>query len=85
MVSMPNIRVVKPSNMLPVSRFFPDLQNMYRIIPIRASTGANDDGFSSNMSGFELLMPVKLNIHAVTHVPILAPIITFTACLSRLP
>ena len=77
---MPNISVANPSSMAPVSFFLLPLQNMYSIMPTRASTGVNDVGFRSCTKKFSLSMPLRLRSHAVTVVPTLAPIITLMAC-----
>ena len=79
---MPNISVAKPSRIMPVSFFLPLLQNMYRTMPIKASTGVNDDGFSSCTHTASLWIPPRLSSHAVTVVPTLAPMMTLIACRS---
>ena len=47
MVSMPNIRMAKPSSAAPVFFARSRLLNRYSTTPISASTGENDVGFSS--------------------------------------
>ena len=51
-------------------------------MPISASTGVKDDGFSSRTITLALSMSPRLRIQAVTVVPTLAPIITLMACRS---
>ena len=63
-----------------MSFFFVSLQNRYRIIPTRDSTGTKEEGFSSPTNRLPLSMPERLRIHAVTVVPTLAPIMTWMAC-----
>ena len=82
MVSMPNMSVAKPSRIMPVSFLRLSLLNIYIIIPISASTGVNDVGLRSCTHTASPLMPPRLSSHAVTVVPILAPMITPIACLS---
>ena len=77
--SMPNISVAKPSRMRPVSFFLP-LPVRYRMMPITASTGVNDDGFSSCRNRLSPLMPDSDSSHAVTVVPMFAPMITGIDC-----
>ena len=43
-------------------------------------TGVNDDGFNRRMKKLLLSIPARLKIHAVTVVPIFAPIITLMDC-----
>ena len=50
------------------------------MIPTRASTGVKEDGFNSLINRFPLSIPARLNSHAVTVVPTLAPIMTLMAC-----
>ena len=52
------------------------------MIPISARTGVKDEGFSSATQTFLLSMPARLRIHAVTVVPIFAPIMTLIDCRS---
>ena len=79
-VSIPNIRIANPRRILPISFFLElSLQVIVIIIPITASTGENDDGFKRLIHPAPLI-PVSDNIHEVTVVPILAPIIIPTAC-----
>ena len=51
-------------------------------MPISASIGVNDVGFNSFITKLSLEIPPRLSIHAVTVVPIFAPIITPMDCLS---
>ena len=80
-MSMPNINVANPSRMVAVS-FFLLLEEgiMYNTMPIKASTGVKDMGFSSCTNSASPSIPLKLSSHAVTVVPTLAPIITLMAC-----
>ena len=79
-VSIPNIRVAKPRRIIPVSFFLKLLQNIYKIIPIKASIGVKEVGLKRLTSILSLSIPVILIIHAVTVVPTFAPIITLIAC-----
>ena len=79
-VSMPNIRVAKPSRMVPVSCRLVFLPDIYRIMPIRARTGVKEEGFNSLTSTLPLSIPARLSSQAVTVVPMLAPMITLMAC-----
>ena len=45
-----------------------------------ARIGVNEEGFSICTKKLLLVMPVRLNSHAVTVVPILAPMMTLIAC-----
>ena len=79
MVSIPNIRMVKPSRMEATFFFFRSLENIIKITPITASTGAKDVGFKSCVTRLPPSIPVRLKIQEVTVVPILAPIMIPTA------
>ena len=81
-VSIPNIRVAKPKSIVPVSFFLLDLPNIRSPVPISARTGVKEEGFKSCMKMLSLEIPPRLKIHAVTVVPMLAPIITPIDCLS---
>ena len=72
--------VAKPSSIIPVYFFLSFLLNIVNIIPMRASIGVNEEGFNSWIKTFSLSMPARLKIHAVTVVPMLAPIITLMDC-----
>ena len=80
MVSIPNINVENPRRIMPVSFFLLSLPVICRMIPINARIGVKDVGFKSCTKKLSLEMPPRLNIQAVTVVPILAPIITLIAC-----
>ena len=80
MVSIPNIRVAKPKNIMPVSFFLLSLDAICRMIPIRAKIGVKEDGFRSLIKKLSPEIPPKLKIHAVTVVPTFAPMITLIAC-----
>ncbi len=80
MVSIPNIRIAKPRRIFPKSFFLDSpLLAMVKIIPIAASTGENELGFSSCINIELPCMPVSDKSHDVTVVPILAPIMIPTA------
>ena len=80
-VSIPNIRMAKPSMIFPMSFFFDSpLLDIVRIIPIAASTGENDDGFNKLTHIASPSIPVNDNSHEVIVVPTLAPIMIPTTC-----
>ena len=80
MVSIPNMRMAKPTRMLPMSFFLLlSLAVIIIMIPTAASTGEKEEGFNSCMITLEPSTPVNDSSHAVTVVPILAPIIIPTA------
>ena len=65
-----------------MSFFLLDSPNIRSTVPINASIGVKEVGFNSCMNKLSLEIPPRLNIHAVTVVPIFAPIITPIDCLS---
>ena len=73
MVSIPNIRMAKPSRISPMS-FFLSLPDMYMMIPISARIGEKAEGFNILIRKFELSIPVRLKSQDVTVVPMFAPI-----------
>ena len=73
---MPNISVANPRRIVPVSFFLLVFPNMSIAIPISERIGVNDVGFKSRTNTLSLEIPPRLKIHAVTVVPIFAPIIT---------
>ena len=79
-VSIPNINTENPINMAPTSLRLSCPPLIIRIMPTSASTGVKEDGFSRRIKKFWLSIPVRLSSHEVSVVPILAPIITLTAC-----
>ena len=81
-ISIPNMSTVNPRSIAPISCFFSDFVNMRNIIPITASIGEKDDGFNILINILSLCIPVRLSIHDVTVVPIFAPMMMPTACLS---
>ena len=82
-VSMPNINMAKPSRTVPSVFFFvPSFPVMRKMMPIAASTGEKELGLSSLTHTFPLSIPARERIHEVIVVPILAPMITPTACVS---
>ena len=54
--------------------------DIFDLLAPRARTGVKEEGFNSCRKIFPPLIPARLRIHAVTVVPILAPMITPTAC-----
>lgn len=76
MVSIPNISVANPSKTMPMSFFLLLFVNIRKMIPIRARIGVKEEGFRSFRKMLLPEIPLKLRIHAVTVVPIFAPIIT---------
>ena len=73
---MPIIRTEKPISIPPMFFLFSFLESRSIKTLTIAITGENDDGFSSVIKILSPLICVKDKIHAVTVVPILAPIIT---------
>ena len=65
-----------------ISFFFSFLENKIKKIPMRASTELKDTGLRSFTKTESPLIPVRLRSHAVAVVPILAPMMTPTACVS---
>ena len=80
MVSIPYISVAKPSSISPVSFRLLFLDTIKKMIPNSARIGVNDDGFNSLTKTLLLSIPARLKIHAVTVVPIFAPIMTLMDC-----
>ena len=76
MVSMPYMSVAKLSRMVPLSFLRSSFENMCRMTPIRASIGVNDEGLRSWINTLWLSMPASESIHAVTVVPMFAPMMT---------
>ena len=74
--SIPNIKIVNPKKIVPISFFFSLFENIKNPIPIMANTGANEVGLNKFTITLSLCIPVKLKTHAVIVVPTLAPIIT---------
>ena len=79
-VLIPNISVVKPKKIVPISFFLLDLPIIYIISPIRARIGVNESGFNILINQASPSMPLKLIIQDVTVVPTFAPKITLIAC-----
>ena len=77
--SMPNISVAKPRRIRPVSFFLP-FAVRYSTMPITARIGVKDDGFNSCTNRLSPLMPDSDSSHAVTVVPMFAPIMTGMDC-----
>ena len=80
MVSMPNISVAKPSMTVPTSRFLSDFENMRKTVPTSAKIGVKEVGLSIFRKMLSPEMPPRLRIHAVTVVPMFAPMMTPMAC-----
>ena len=80
MVSIPNIKVAKPSRMVPTSFCLEDLENIIITVPISARMGVKEVGLNSCMNRLSLEMPPRERIQAVTVVPMLAPMITPMDC-----
>ena len=79
-VSMPNISVAKPSRIIPVSLRLLFFAVMKKMMPTKARIGVNAEGFRRLTKKVWLSMPARLRIQAVTVVPMLAPMMTLTAC-----
>ena len=73
MAFIPYIRIANPTKIAPTSFFFWLFVNMIRTTPISARIGENDVGLKSWIIKLSLWIPVRLKIHEVTVVPILAP------------
>ena len=82
MASIPYIRSANPIIIFPGFLRLSFFKNIKNTIPITASIGENEEGFNNLINMLLLSIPVRLNIHDVIVVPILAPIITPTACSS---
>ena len=74
--SIPNMSTAKPTSIDAISFFLSFLENVSIATPIIARIGENEDGLSILIRKLSPLSPDKDNIHAVTVVPIFAPIIT---------
>ena len=81
-VSIPNIRMANPIRIIPILCFFSFLENMRKQMPISARTGENEEGLSRLIHTAFPLTPVRESSQEVTVVPMLAPMITPTACSS---
>ena len=75
--SMPVMRAIKPSRMVPIFLDFSDFTNIYRMIPMVPSSGARVEGFRTCTMKLSPSRPLKERIHAVTT---LLPMMTPTAC-----
>ena len=82
MVSIPVIRIAKPIMIVPASFFFSFLENMIRQTPMSARAGENDVGFKRRTKKFPHSIPVRLRSQEVAVVPMLAPMMMPTACVS---
>ena len=74
--SIPNMSTAKPTSIDAISFFLSFFENVSIATPIIARTGENEDGLNILIIKLSPLSPDKDNIHAVTVVPIFAPIIT---------
>ena len=78
--SMPVMRAMKPSRMVPTPCFFSLLVNMKRIMPTVPSRGARVVGLKICTSRLSPSSWVRESSQAVTVVPMLEPIMTPMAC-----
>ena len=81
-VSIPVIRMANPIKIIPASFFFSPLANIKRMMPTAANTGEKEEGFKICRKKLLLSMPDRLRIQEVMVVPMLAPMIIPTACVS---
>ena len=81
MRSIPYMRMANPTRPLPRSFLFSRFDTMIRIIPINASNGEKESGFSILIKILSLEIPIRLMIQAVIVVPIFEPMITPTVLL----
>ena len=81
MRSMPVIRAIKPSIMVPMPFFFSDLP-IYSTMPMIPIRGARVEGLKNLIRKLSPSRPDRDRIQAVTVVPMLEPMITPTACFS---
>ena len=79
-VSIPNIKIAKPTRISPIFCFLLLPDDIVIITPITARIGVNDDGFKILTKKLSPFMPERLKIHAVTVVPMFAPIIMLIVC-----
>ena len=82
MVSIPVIRMAKPTRIVPRSFCFSLRANIRRQTPASARAGEKEDGFSRRRKKLLLSIPDRLKIHEVMVVPMFAPMIIPTACVS---
>ena len=80
--SIPVIRMANPIRSPPILCFFSFLENIRKTIPINASNGENVVGLKRLTRRLSLSSPDRLRIQDVAVVPMFAPIIIYTACLS---
>ena len=81
-LSIPNISTAKPSIIVPMSFLRELFVNVSNIIPTIARIGEKELGFNRLIKKLLLSIPVRLKIQDVIVVPILAPIMIPTACVS---
>ena len=79
-VCMPNMRIAKPSMIVPTSLRLLLLEKSWKETPIIARTGENEEGFRSCTNTLSPWMPERLRIQAVMVVPRFAPMMTPVAC-----
>ena len=83
-MTVPYIRMAKPTRIVPVLRILPSLYLVRRTMPIKAARGENASGLSSWSQMASLSMPDRDKIQAVRVVPMLEPIITPMVCPSSM-
>ena len=81
---MPNISTAKPSRICAQSFCLSFFENRMMTTPTAASTGVKVVGFRSCTSRLSPSRLARLRIHDVAVVPMLAPMMTPTACDSRM-
>ena len=81
-ILIPTISTAKPTKIEPRFFFESFLQNIRRIMPIKANTAENDEGLSSFIIILSPSIPERLKIQDVIVVPTFAPIMMPIACLS---
>ena len=74
-VDIPNISTVKPSSIFAVFFFLFDFDIIIMKTPIIASIGVKFSGLQRFINRLSPFIPERLSIHAVTVVPIFAPIV----------
>ena len=82
MLSIPNISTAKPRRIVPTSFLRELFVKVRSTIPTSARIGENELGLRRLIKKLLLSIPVRLKIHDVIVVPILAPIMIPTACVS---
>ena len=80
--SIPNISTANPRRMVPISFLRELLVKVRRLIPTSARTGEKELGFRRLIKKLLLSIPVRLRSQEVMVVPIFAPMMMPTACVS---